>query len=263
MRPRAETASFLSRTEGERAMAEQKESSVLFSLKELMNLEEDRIKQEENERRRVEEAAVQARLAEERRAREAEESRLRAAEEERRQNEQRSREEQARLDAIRHAEIEKARLEAENAARMEQLRRQQEHEQKIHALSQDQGKKKLLWIAIGSGVVLFIALIGGGVAIKNSMDRQKALETQLNDLNSANSELQGKLASATTPEERARLEAEIAANQQAMKDLKDHPSTAPTVAPKPVVHAAPKQNTGGTPSKPCNCTPGDPLCSCL
>ena len=28
-------------------MAEQKESSVLFSLKELMNLEEDRIKQEE------------------------------------------------------------------------------------------------------------------------------------------------------------------------------------------------------------------------
>ena len=28
-------------------MAEQKESSVLFNLKELMNLEEDRIKQEE------------------------------------------------------------------------------------------------------------------------------------------------------------------------------------------------------------------------
>jgi hypothetical protein len=31
-------------------MAEQKESSVLFSLKELMNLEEDRIKEEEAEK---------------------------------------------------------------------------------------------------------------------------------------------------------------------------------------------------------------------
>ena len=31
-------------------MAEQKESSVLFSLKELMSLEEDRIRQEEDER---------------------------------------------------------------------------------------------------------------------------------------------------------------------------------------------------------------------
>ena len=33
-------------------MAEQKESSVLFSLKELMNLEEDRIKQEEADKDR-------------------------------------------------------------------------------------------------------------------------------------------------------------------------------------------------------------------
>ena len=32
-------------------MAEQKESSVLFSLKELMNLEEDRIRQEDEENR--------------------------------------------------------------------------------------------------------------------------------------------------------------------------------------------------------------------
>ena len=37
-------------------MAEQKESSVLFSLKELMNLEEDRIRQEEDTKRKAEEA---------------------------------------------------------------------------------------------------------------------------------------------------------------------------------------------------------------
>ena len=45
-------------------MAEQKESSVLFSLKELMSLEEDRIRQEEDEKRRKAEAELSAKAAE-------------------------------------------------------------------------------------------------------------------------------------------------------------------------------------------------------
>ena len=49
-------------------MSEQKESSVLFSLKELMNLEEDRIKQEEETKRAQAEAAERSRLDAERRA---------------------------------------------------------------------------------------------------------------------------------------------------------------------------------------------------
>ena len=57
-------------------MAEQKESSVLFSLKELMNLEEDRIRQEESARKAKQEAELQARLDAERRQREEEEARL-------------------------------------------------------------------------------------------------------------------------------------------------------------------------------------------
>ena len=56
-------------------MAEQKESSVLFSLKELMNLEEDRIRQEDDEKRKRAEAEVQARQEAERRAREQEQAR--------------------------------------------------------------------------------------------------------------------------------------------------------------------------------------------
>jgi colicin import membrane protein len=51
-------------------MAEQKESSVLFSLKELMNLEEDRIRQEDEEKKKRAEVEVQARQEAERRARE-------------------------------------------------------------------------------------------------------------------------------------------------------------------------------------------------
>ena len=68
-------------------MAEQKESSVLFSLKELMSLEEDRIKQEDDDKKRKEQAEVQARLDAERRAREAEEARLASDQERRRQEE--------------------------------------------------------------------------------------------------------------------------------------------------------------------------------
>lgn len=247
-------------------MAEQKESSVLFSLKELMTLEEDRIKQEDAERRRQEEAAIQARLDAERRAREQEEARLRAEEEARQATEQRAREETARLDAIRQAEIERARLDAENAARMEQLRHQQEHEQRIAALSQDKSKKKLLYIAIGAGVFLLLTLVGGGFAIKNAMERQEALEAQLKSLSSESDELKLKLSSATSPEERAALEQEIAEKEKAMQALKDNPDKPP---PAPVVRkptSRPATNTGSTPDKPkapCNCTPGDPLCSCL
>ena len=107
-------------------MADQKESSVLFSLKELMNLEEDRIKKEDDDRKRTEEAENAARADAERRAREEEERRLRAEDERKRGDEARMREETARLEAIRHGEVEKARVEAEGVARMQALRRQQE-----------------------------------------------------------------------------------------------------------------------------------------
>src|SRR5262245_59088479 len=101
---------------GEHDMAEQKESSVLFSLKELMTLEEDRIKQEDDDRKKKEQAEVQARLDGERRAREAEEERVRQENERKRQEDQRTREEQARVEAIRQGEVEKARKDAENQA---------------------------------------------------------------------------------------------------------------------------------------------------
>jgi len=250
-------------------MAEQKESSVLFSLKELMSLEEDRIRQEEAERRRQEEAATSARLESERRAREEEEARLRAIEDERQAGEQKQREEAARLEAIHHAEIERARLEAENAARLQQQRNQQEHAERIAALSQDKSKKKLLYIAVSSGVFLLLVLVFGGMAIKNSLDRQKVLEDTISTLNQDAEKLKAEMAQATTPEERARLERELAENQKAMQDLKSNPDKAPQAPPRPRVRQAPGAGapaSGASPDKPkgpCDCKPGDPLCSCL
>jgi colicin import membrane protein len=264
LRIEAKAGSFPS-ARNDTTMAEQKESSVLFSLKELMNLEEDRIKQEETERQRQEQAVVNARLEAERKAREEEEARMAAAEEHRRQGEQRSREEQARLEAIRHAELEKARLDAENAARLEQLRAHQAHEQNITALKQDKGKKNLLYIAVGVGILLFVVMIGGGIVIKGQMDKAAALQAQLGQLAQDEADIKKQMSSASA-EDRARLQDELDAKEAAIQNLKDHPNAVQTTAPvtHPVSHGGGGTKPPATSNKPpCNCTPGDPLCSCL
>lgn len=248
-------------------MAEQKESSVLFSLKELMNLEEDRIKQEEDQKRRIDEEAARARAETERRAREEEEARMRAADEKRRTEEQRSREDSARVEAIRQGEVEKARLEAENRARMEQMHKQQEHEKELARLNTDKSKKRLVFIAVGIGLVAVTGLVGGAVIINGQIKAKQQLEAQLSDLtakqeenNRKMSELNDKLSHATTPEERAALEqqiddakkkqAELAAQQASVKTGGGgHVGGGGPVAP--VVRQLPK----------CKCAAGDPLCS--
>ncbi len=247
-------------------MAEQKESSVLFSLKELMNLEEDRIRQEEDQKRRVEEDAARARAETERRAREEEEARIRAAEEKRRGEEQRSREEAARLEAIRHAEVEKARLDSENQARIEQMRHQQEHERQLAMVTHDKSKKRLVLIASGIGVAFLGALIGGGVLYSNAQKKQQELQAQLTDLTSKQEEndrkmkdLQGQLATATTPEQKAELEQQIADAKQKAADL-----AAEQQSVKSGQHVTHHTGTIAAPTQhlpKCHCAAGDPLCS--
>lgn len=256
-------------------MAEQKESSVLFSLKELMSLEEDRIKQEEDDRKRKEQAEQQARLDAERRAREAEEARMRAEEERRRQEEQRGREEQARLEAIRHAEIEKARHEAEQQARLRAMQQQQDHERQVLALSQDKHKKKLTYIAVGIGAVLVFGGIGGGYAFYSSAQEAKRIqalkdeeirqkEQQLSKLmaelkaqNDAVAEAQAAAANAKSDAERAAAQAKLAKAQE------DARKTQANIAAVRTTGGAKAGGGGGTPRPACTCQAGDPLCSCL
>jgi colicin import membrane protein len=255
-------------------MAEQKESSVLFSLKELMNLEEDRIKQEEQEKRRQEDAANNARMDAERRSREEEESRSRAEENRRRAEEQRVREDHARVDAIRQAEIERARLEAENAARLEQLRHQQEHERHITALTQDKHKKKLAFFAYGAAAFLVIALVGGGLFIKRQMD-ESAAEKAHHDAEMAEQKaLTDKLNS-----QLAQQEDSVKSLQDAVQNAKDDAARRDAIAKlaeakqqaadtRANIQRTASHSTGNTtaapkPAKACNCAPGDPLCNCI
>lgn len=247
-------------------MAEQKESSVLFSLKELMGLEEDRIREEEAQKEAAAKAAHEAKLAAERAAREAEEARIRAEEEERQREERRLKEEAARLEAIRHAEIEKARAEAEHNARLASVAAQQQHEAAMAALNQDRHKKRL---QIMVGVIAGILLIGGvtGVVLyqqsKAENERRAAIEAQSRkeaeeklerlqrefDLASKKeAELQRNLASAKDEAEKIRLQAEL----DETKKKKERAGVGVRGG------GAPAQKPGGAAKPACN--PNDPLC---
>ena len=257
-------------------MAEQKESSVLFSLKELMSLEEDRIKQEDDDKKRKEAAELQARQDAERRAREAEEARMGAETERRRQEDQRSREEQARVEAIRQGEVEKARHEAENQARLRATAQQQDHERQLAAVNQDQKKKQLTYIALGIGALLIFGAAGGGYAFYRSgqaqaeeakrhnaeiAEKQAQLDKLMADLKSTNDAMtaaQAEIASAKSDADKQAAQARVVALQaQAQRQ-----QTAVTqVQSRPTGPAVGKPNN--TPRPACTCQAGDPLCSCL
>ncbi|HEY5956847.1 MAG TPA: hypothetical protein VIV60_09855 [Polyangiaceae bacterium] len=245
-------------------MAEQKESSVLFSLKELMGLEEDRIKEEEAQKEAAARAAQEAKLAAERAAREAEEARIRAEELERQREDQRRKEEAARLEAIRHAEIEKARAEAEHNARLASVTAQQQHEAAMAALNQDRHKKRL---QIMVGVIGGILLIGGvsGVMLyqqakteserraaielasrKEAEDKLQRLQREFELAARKEQELSRSLASAKDDAERIRLQAEL-----------DNAKKEKAKAGGAVRSGGPAKS-GGAAKAACN--PNDPLC---
>lgn len=143
------------------AMAEQKESSVLFSLKELMSLEENRIKEEEDAKKRRAEEELRAKEENERRAREEEEARLRAEEERRRSEELRRKMEEAQIEAAKAAEIEKRRLEDQHRLQMEALAKQQAHEKEIHVIQSQKPKgiPKVVFALLGVALVGVIGVV--------------------------------------------------------------------------------------------------------
>jgi len=245
-------------------MAEQKESSVLFSLKELMGLEEDRIREEEAQKEAAAKAALEAKQAAERAARDAEEARIRAEEEERQRDEQRRKEEAARLEAIRVAEIERARADAEHQARLASVTAQQQHEAAMAALNQDRHKKRL---QIMVGVIAGVLLIGvvGGVAWyqdvtqkaaaraaadaaekKIQADKLERLQREFEMASRKEQELSRSLASAKDDAERSRLQAEL---EKAQKEKARVGGAA---------RSSGAAKSGGAQKAACN--PNDPLC---
>lgn len=164
-------------------MAEHKESSVLFSLQELMNLEKSRVLEEEQDRHRRAEAEARAKLEAELRAREAEESRMRAEESRRRDEELRRRLDEAQIEAAKEAEIERRRLEQHHLLEMAALARQRAHEKEIQqiAAARPQGLPRSAMVAAVLAMVaavfalVFLAFVQPVQAAKDAVQRAQVL----------------------------------------------------------------------------------------
>jgi colicin import membrane protein len=155
---------------------------------------------------------------------------------------------------------------------------QQAHEAQLASINQDKHKKKL---QVTIGVVAFLAvasLVGGGVFFKKNSDQAKAREAALQAERAAleeraataeksvkesqekEAELKSALTNAKDEAERARIQKELAEQQETTAAARRGAST--------VRASSGSGNSGGSsapkPAKAaCNCTPGDPLCSCL
>jgi colicin import membrane protein len=203
-------------------MAERRENSVLFSLNELRNIEQDRVRgEEEAERARIE-AERRAREEEIRRAKEAEEAKRRA-EEDRIRHEANEKDRVAREHDLRLKEAER-RAQIEAAAKLEQARIEAEARARIEG-------KKFPTMQVVAGVIALVLVAGGTMfylvhshneelartqaeaqqradaerkkLVAEDQARQAQLQKQLDDL-------QQQLSKASNDAERAQIRAKMA-----------------------------------------------------
>lgn len=249
-------------------MAEKKESSVLFSLRELREIEEERIQEEHTAKKRAEEDRIRAQQEAERRAREEEEGRRRAAEQAERAAreavENREREERLRVEEAER----RARVEAQ--AHLDQQRMHKELE--IRAIEAQKSKPTWL-IAVAGGLVLVVGILGFWAYNRSQeADRDKresdarlaaimkdveTTQAEFNRLSKETEEKYQKLLSAKTDEEKAaaqaaldKAKAERDAKGRALEGLKDK-------ARKSRGGGGEKKDDGKINVK---CDPNDPLC---
>jgi hypothetical protein len=214
-------------------MSERRENSVLFSLKELRNIEDGRQKKEKDEAEARLEADRATKLAAERAVRDEEERKVREEQDRLRriedEKESRSREEQMRLQ------------EAERRARVEGEVRLQEERMRLEVHAKTQHKSPLKAILGVTGVLVIVA---GGLGYKMYSDHQAELTVERQKradaeaaAHAAQAELQAKfaalqketddkLAKAATDAEKAQIRAD-AAQRRAELQSGGHPHARP------------------------------------
>jgi colicin import membrane protein len=251
-------------------MQKDEDSSVLFNLRELMSLEEDRVQQEHDRKRQAEEAARRAREAEEQRKRDEEAARLRAEQEARLAQERREREEVERAQREKDEREMRLRFEAEQQARLRETETMLQHQRELEALRIKETKPaiKPVWVV---GVVALLAAVTGGLYFGVYVPRQAALEEQArraHALAEQQAEEKRKL-EAIAEQERARAaEAEKKAKLAAEEAARKKPATASgdsstgSRGPSRTRRDRADRNAGGsTTSKPAqSCPDDDPLC---
>jgi DNA repair exonuclease SbcCD ATPase subunit len=149
------------------AQSEKRENSVLFSLRELRQIEENRVQEEEHAVRSAEDARRQAKEAEERRKREEEEAKIRAEREHQRQIEE------ARVAAEREARMRVESAEAAERARQQAALEQQRLQQEMELRRAEVAKKRPTWMLAVTGIAIvgvIIAIIVGVKAYSQSQE---------------------------------------------------------------------------------------------
>lgn len=236
-----------------------------------MDLENERINEEraaERAQREAEEAKrARVRLEQQRKEEEA----LRALEEQRRIQESLRREEDARLDAIRHAEIEKARHLAESEAKRILLAQAQEHERRMAEVTRDRVKQRLGRATV-TGAVLVVGLLVAGVAAfsayQERTERERlALEAQAMQASERKIEeirlLRQKIDAATANgSERIETMRRKLEELERERGKKPNPPTSPPVVGKPPPRKTPAPSPPSAPVAP-QCAEGDPMCEAL
>lgn len=242
------------------------DTSVLFSINQLMNDYETRVLEEQAEAARKAEAEERAqqealRLAKEEEARRAHEENMRRIREEAAQ-----REEAARLEAIRLAAVERARIEAERHAQIEMMAQAQAHELALHALREDEKKKQLkrnIWMGTVGGVAILATIVGLYFG-KLKPDHEAQLAAQAADINAQFEEAR-KLEEQNTANQK-RIEKVETALQKSKDDAAAAAAaaTAATAAPEATSTTSKPQWTsaGTTKTQPKggSCLPGEPGC---
>ena len=245
----------------------------MASIQDLLRDHQHAEEQEKVQAQRKAEDEERARVDALRRDQEDAERRVRAEEEARQAKLHDEQRKAAEIAALQEATIQRARMEAEAQARLAEMAARQEHEKHIHALQHDKSKKTLKWVAIGTGVVLFLALVIGGFALKSSHDKAVAAEQKVQELENEKilaeqqaAQIKAQLEQTKDPQKIAELEAKLAEQNQKINNLnKDITSKGPAGPPRtggggPAVGGAPPPPP---PPKKCNCAPGDPICTCL
>jgi colicin import membrane protein len=252
-------------------MGERQETSVMVSIQEILRDAQSREEEEKAEAEKQAREAEQRRVEEIRRAQEAEAARLKADEDERDRRAYEEQRRQVELSSMQEAAVQRAKMEAESKARLAEMTARQDHERQLTSLSQDSHKKRLQFFLVGLGVLIVAVAVGGGITIKKTMDETAAarmeaqqLQSKIDEANAQQQKLQLELQNTKDPEKIAALQKQL---DDEKKRISDMSAAAATKRPTGGGGGAPaaKPASGGGPggSKPCNCTPGDPLCSCL
>lgn len=203
------------------AQPEKRENSVLFSLRELRQIEENRVQEEEQAVRSAEEARVRAREDAERKRREEEEAKARA------EHDARVQLEQAREAAEREARMRVESAEAAERARQQAALEQSRLQQEMELRRAEVAKKRPTWMLVVTGLALIAAVALVFFAINRMKESEQAVSARAV---AEQKQLEAEKIAAEAAERVAAVERDLAEIGKAQKDAESMLARAQTQA---------------------------------